>query len=64
MRLKETTIVKQEENLDEEIEKLIEERTQAKKDKNYARADEIRQQLLDMGIILEDTREGVTWKRA
>lgn len=56
-------IDKQEESLDEDIEKLIEERTQAKKEKNYARADEIRQQLLDMGIVLEDTREGVTWKR-
>ena len=49
---------------DEEIEKLIEERTQARKDKNYARADEIRKELLEKGIILEDTRQGVVWKRA
>ena len=49
---------------DEEIEKLIAERTQARKDKNYARADEIRAILADKGIILEDTRQGVVWKRA
>ena len=47
-----------------EIEELIAARQQARKEKNFARADEIRQQLLDMGIILEDTREGVTWKSA
>ena len=47
-----------------EIEELIAARQQARKEKNFARADEIRQQLLDMGIILEDTREGVKWKRA
>ena len=50
--------------LDEEVEALIEERRQARKAKNFARADEIRAQLLEMGIILEDTREGVKWKRA
>ena len=50
--------------LDSEIEKMIAARQQARKEKNFARADEIRQQLLDMGIILEDTREGVKWKRA
>ncbi len=49
--------------LDSDIEALIEERTQAKKDKNFARADEIRDTLKDMGIILEDTRQGVKWKR-
>ncbi len=53
-----------EELLDEEIEKLIEERQAARKAKNFARADEIRNQLLDMGITLLDTREGVKWKRA
>ena len=47
-----------------EIEKLIEQRTEAKKNKNFQLADEIRQQLLDKGIILEDTRQGVKWKRA
>lgn len=47
-----------------DVEALIEERQAARKAKNFARADEIRQQLLDMGIVLEDTREGVKWKRA
>ena len=50
--------------LDEEIEKLIEERQAARKEKNFARADEIRGILLEKGIVLEDTREGVKWKRA
>lgn len=52
------------ETLDDEVEELIAARQQARKEKNFARADEIRQQLLDMGIVLEDTREGVKWKRA
>lgn len=52
------------EALDSEVEELIAARQQARKEKNFARADEIRQQLLDMGIVLEDTREGVKWKRA
>lgn len=47
-----------------EIEALIAERTAAKKEKNFARADEIRAALLEKGIVLEDTREGVRWKRA
>ena len=38
-------------------------RQQARKEKNFARADEIRKTLSDMGILLEDTREGVKWKR-
>lgn len=50
--------------LDSEIEEMIAARQQARKAKNFALADEIRQKLLDMGIILEDTREGVKWKRA
>ena len=50
--------------LDEDIENLIAERQAARKARDFARADAIRQQLLDMGIILEDTREGVKWKRA
>ena len=50
--------------LDEEIEKLIQERQDARKAKNFARADEIRNLLLEQGIVLEDTREGVKWKRA
>ena len=55
---------KQEEILDDEIEALIEERQAARKTKNFARADEIRNELLAKGIILEDTREGVKWKKA
>lgn len=55
---------KKKEILDSDIEALIEERQAARKAKNFARADEIRDQLSDMGIILEDTREGVKWKRA
>ena len=55
---------KKSEILDEEIEKLIQERQDARKAKNFARADEIRNQLLEQGIVLEDTREGVKWKRA
>lgn len=50
--------------LAEEVETMIAARQQARKEKNFALADEIRQKLLDMGIILEDTREGVKWKRA
>ena len=42
----------------------IEERAAAKKEKNFARADEIRNELLEQGIVLEDTREGVKWKKA
>ena len=53
-----------EELLDTEIEKLIEERQAARKAKNFARADEIRNELLEKGITLLDTREGVKWKRA
>ena len=58
------TLEKEEEILGEAIEKLIEERQTARKEKNFARADEIRDELLQKGIILEDTREGVKWKRA
>lgn len=50
--------------LDSDIEALIEERQAARKTKNFARADEIRDTLAEQGIILEDTREGVKWKRA
>lgn len=49
---------------EEKIETLIAERTAAKKEKNFARADEIRQQLSAMGIAIEDTPQGVKWKRA
>ena len=50
-------------SLDDEIEKLIEQRTQARKDKNWAEADRIRDQLKDMGIVLEDTPQGIKWKK-
>ncbi|MCR5735237.1 MAG: cysteine--tRNA ligase [Lachnospiraceae bacterium] len=55
---------KKEELLDVDIEALIDERTKARKEKNFARADEIRNELLEKGIVLEDTREGVKWHRA
>ena len=48
----------------EQVEQLIEARQQAKQDKDYAKADQIRQQLLDGGVILEDSREGTKWRRA
>ncbi len=48
---------------DTEVEALIEERAAAKKARNFARADEIRTQLAAQGVILEDTKEGVRWKR-
>ena len=57
------TLEKKEEILDEEIENLIAERQAARKAKDFARADEIRGLLLDKGIELKDTREGVKWKR-
>ena len=55
---------KEKEVLDSDVEALIAERQDARKEKNFARADEIRDELLAMGIVLEDTREGVKWKRA
>lgn len=55
---------KKTEVLDSEIEAMIQARQDARKAKNFALADEIRGKLSDMGIILEDTREGVKWKRA
>ena len=56
-------VEEKQELLDDEIEALINERQQARKDKNFARADEIRDILKEKGIVLEDTREGVKWKR-
>ena len=55
---------KKAEILDAEIEQMIADRQAARKAKDFAKADEIRNQLLEMGIVLEDTREGVKWKRA
>ena len=49
-------------SLDDEIEALIAERTQARKDKNWALADKIRDDLKERGIVLEDTPDGVKWK--
>ena len=55
---------KQDNILDEEIENLIQKRSEAKKNKDFKLADDIRQELLEKGIILEDTRQGTKWKRA
>ncbi|CAD2074410.1 cysteine--tRNA ligase [Jeotgalicoccus meleagridis] len=57
------TLNRQEVLLDEEIEKLIEERETARKNKDFTRADEIRDHLKDEGIVLEDTKDGVRFKR-
>ena len=51
------------ETRDQEVEELIAKRQAARKERNFALADEIRGKLLEMGIVLEDTREGVKWKR-
>ena len=48
---------------DEAIEALVAERTQAKKQRNFARADQIRNELAEKGVILEDSKDGVRWKR-
>jgi len=55
---------KVEELLDADIEQLIEDRQAARKNKDFAKSDEIRNLLLEKGIVLEDTREGVRWKRS
>ena len=57
-------IEKEEEILDDEIEEMIAKRQAARKERNFALADQIRDELLAKGIILEDTREGVKWRRA
>ncbi len=57
-------VERKEETLDAEVEELIRQRQEARKAKDFKRADEIRDQLLAAGIILKDTREGVQWKRA
>ena len=54
----------EEESLDEEIQKLIDERNSARKNKDFKRADEIRKILSDKGIVLEDTSHGTRWKKA
>ena len=55
---------KEEEMLDADIEAMIEKRQAARKERNFVLADQIRDELLAKGIILEDTREGVKWKKA
>lgn len=57
-------ILEMSQETDIEVERLIEERVQARKNKDFNRADEIRQELLDMGVVIEDTRAGTKWKRA
>jgi cysteinyl-tRNA synthetase len=54
---------KKDESLDAEVGDLIAQRTAARKAKDFKKADEIRDKLNEMGIILEDTREGVKWSR-
>ena len=56
-------VEQEEELLDEKIDELIAERQQARADKNFARADEIRDLLKEQGIVLEDTAQGIRWKR-
>ena len=51
------------EEISNDIEELIKERNEARKNKDFARADEIRDELKNMGIEIEDTRSGTTWKR-
>ncbi|MEK6857977.1 MAG: cysteine--tRNA ligase, partial [Nanoarchaeota archaeon] len=53
----------EEEELPEELQKLIDERENARQIKNWARSDEIRDELKQKGIILEDTLHGIRWKR-
>ena len=57
-------VEKEEEMLDADIEEMIEKRQAARKERNFALADQIRDELLAKGIILEDTREGVKWRKA
>jgi cysteinyl-tRNA synthetase len=48
---------------DADVEALVAERTQAKKTRNFARADAIRNELLAKGVVIEDSKDGVRWKR-
>jgi cysteinyl-tRNA synthetase len=51
------------ESEDKEIEALIAQRTEARRNRDFAESDRIRQKLLDAGVIVEDTREGMKWRR-
>jgi len=53
----------QEESFEQEIKKLIEEREEARKERNWVKSDRIRDKLREKGILLEDTPEGIRWKR-
>ena len=53
----------EDDSLEADLADLIEQRTQAKKDRDFAKADRIRDELLEKGIILEDTPQGIRWKR-
>ena len=53
-----------EKRLEAEVQAKIEARLKARAEKDFARADAIRRELLDMGIVLEDTKDGVRWKKA
>jgi len=55
---------KEEKKISKDIEDLVEEREKARKDKDWAKADKIRDELKEKGIILEDTKDGVRWKKA
>ena len=56
-------VEKQEALLDDDIQELIDERLEARKAKNFARSDEIRDLLKEQGIVLEDTPQGTRWRR-
>ena len=64
LKLDEDTKNEADDELTSYVNKMIEERAAAKKEKNFARADEIRDELASKGIIIKDTREGVVWSRA
>ncbi|MVH72050.1 hypothetical protein GO784_04515, partial [Staphylococcus aureus] len=55
---------KNEELVDAQVDALIEERNQARKDRDFARSDEIRDLLKEQGIVLEDTPQGTRWRRS
>ena len=57
-------VKKEDDDLDAQVDSLIEQRTAARKAKDFATADAIRDKLKDMGIILEDTPQGIKWHKA